>query len=93
MNMTLDVMAHSLVYWTQDLVAKDLLEKRRPNIRDDFFGEHPGLADLRRGLRRKGFARIPLPAARPRACTARSCRKRRARRRDGYACFTQNPGQ
>ena len=27
MNMTLDVMAHSLVYWTQDLVAKDLLRK------------------------------------------------------------------
>ena len=27
MNMTLDVMAHSLVYWTQDLVARGLFER------------------------------------------------------------------
>ncbi|MFC0602048.1 SDR family oxidoreductase [Streptomyces palmae] len=27
MNMTLDVMAHSLVYWTQDLVAAELLRR------------------------------------------------------------------
>ncbi len=27
MNMTLDVMAHSLVYWTQDLVSRKLLRK------------------------------------------------------------------
>lgn len=27
MDMTLDVMAHSLVYWTQDLVARKLMEK------------------------------------------------------------------
>lgn len=27
MNMTLDVMAHSLVYWTQDLAARKLLKK------------------------------------------------------------------
>ena len=28
MEMTLDVMAHSLVYWTQDLVVNNLLEKK-----------------------------------------------------------------
>jgi NAD(P)-dependent dehydrogenase (short-subunit alcohol dehydrogenase family) len=27
MNMTCDVMAHSLVYWTQDLFARDMLKK------------------------------------------------------------------
>lgn len=27
MNMTLDVMAHSLVYWTQDVVARDLMAR------------------------------------------------------------------
>jgi len=28
MEMTLDVMAHSLVYWTQDLIANNLLERK-----------------------------------------------------------------
>ena len=64
MDMTLDVMAHSLVYWTQDLVAAGLLGSGRPRLRDDVGRRAPDLAVVRRRLGREGRPREPLPPAR-----------------------------
>ncbi|MCK7523186.1 MAG: hypothetical protein MZV64_38700 [Ignavibacteriales bacterium] len=39
MEMTLDVMAHSLVYWVQDVVANNLLVTKCKNFCNDKFGK------------------------------------------------------
>ena len=48
--MTLDVMANSLVYWTQDLVRAGLLGRGRTDLRHDLGGRPRGLEGVRRGL-------------------------------------------
>ena len=53
MDMTLDVMAHSLVYWTQDVVARGPDGPWRPDLRHDERRRHPRPAELRPGLGRK----------------------------------------
>ena len=62
--MTLDVMANSLVYWTQDLVRAGLLAAGLAGLRDDLGGFDAGRPDVRRGVGGEVGARVALPAAR-----------------------------
>ena len=58
-EMTSDVMAHSLVYWTQDFDAPQADRPRRPHLRDDQHGLVGRVEGVRRGERR------PRPRSRP----------------------------
>ena len=80
MDMTLDVMAHSLVYWAQELVGRGLMGRGRPHLRDDLVGRHARAALLRAGLGGQGRAGVEHPPARRRAGPARHHRQRDPRR-------------
>ena len=55
-DMTLDVMANSLVYWTQGPGPPRTHRRWRPRLRHDQRGGHAHLAQLRPRLRRQGRA-------------------------------------
>ena len=59
LEMTLDVMANSLVYWTQDLVRAGLLAERLEDLRDDV-----GRLDARRARRTARCPRQSRPSSR-----------------------------
>ncbi len=63
MEMTLDVMANSLVYWTQGLIWRGLMKRGGRIFRHDQLGRPYGAAELRRGLGGQVGAGIPHPAA------------------------------
>ena len=91
MDMTLDVMAHSLVYWTQDVVVRGLMGPGRPHLRDDERWRHARAPELRAGLGRQGRARVPRAPARDGARPARHHGQRRPRRRHGHARAPEDP--
>ena len=83
MEMTLDVMAHSLVYWTQDIVHRGLMGKGGKVFAMTSEGG-TGSSPLWRGLRREGRAGIPHPPTGRRAGAARHHRQLHPRGRDGH---------
>ena len=91
MDMTLDVMAHSLIYWTQEVVGRGLMGRGRPHLRHDLLRRRPRAALLRAGLRGQGRARVEHPPARRRAGPARHHRQLHPRRRDRHARGREDP--
>ena len=75
MDMTLDVMAHSLIYWAQELVGRGLMGRGRAHLRHDLVGRRARAAPLRAGVRGQGRARVEHPPARGRAGPARRHRQ------------------
>ena len=63
LEMTADVMAHSLIYWVRDLFHAGLLGDGQPPVRDDQRGRCQGRPDLRASQRGKGRARGALSAS------------------------------
>ena len=92
MEMTLDVMAHSLVYWAGPRRGR-AARRGRAHLRDDVRGRAPHLALVRGRVGREGGARKPLPAARRRARPAEDRRERDSRGRHGHAGAPEDPGQ
>ena len=71
MEMTLDVMANSLVYWVQDLWRGRAARARLEGLRDDLRGLGPDDPVVRCRLRGQGRPRVALPPARDGARAAR----------------------
>jgi enoyl-[acyl-carrier protein] reductase III len=62
-EMTLDVMANSLVYWVRDCYHAGLLQAGSRVFAMTSGGLGPGHPDLRRRQRRQGGPRVPRPPA------------------------------
>ena len=92
MEMTLDVMANSLIYWTQDLAAARPPAPRQPHLRDDQLRLHARDPELRRRLSRQGRPGVAHPPAGDRAGAARRHRQRDPRRRHRHARAAPHPG-
>ncbi len=78
MDMTLDVMAHSLIYWAQELVGRGLMGRG---------------GRIYAMTRRQGCSRIQYPAAGGRAGSARDHGQLHPCRRHRYAGAPKNSGQ
>ena len=75
MDMTLDVMAHSLVYWTQEVVGRGLMGEGGRIFAMTLGGGTRVLPLLRAGVRGQGGARVEHPPARRRAGPAPASRR------------------
>ncbi len=91
MDMTVDVMAHSLVYWTQELVGRGLMTRGRPDLRDDLRWRHARSSELRPGLGGQGGAGVAHPPARRRAGAPGDHRQRHPRGRDRHTGGPEDP--
>ena len=79
LEMTLDVMANSLVYWTQDVWRAGLLAEGSKIYALTSEGSTRADCELRRGWCRQGGARVALP---PAGDGVRAARQRHHRERD-----------
>ena len=92
MEMTLDVMAHSLVYWLARPLPRGPAGPRDAGVRHDERRRHPRRAHLRRGQRREGRPGGARPPARARARARGHHRQRHPCRRHRHAGAAADPG-
>src|SRR3990172_8615202 len=92
MDMTLDVMAHSLVYWTQEVVGRGLMGRGGRIYAMTSSGGARVLPHYGPVSAAKGGPRAPPPPPRRGAGAAGDHRQRDPRGRDGHARAPEDPG-
>ena len=90
--MTVDVMAHSMVYWVRDLFHAGLFADGSRIFAMTSRGRGEGRPDLRAGERRQGRPRVALPAAGAGADPARHHGQLHPGRRHRHARLRRIPG-
>ena len=91
-EMTSDVMGHSLVYWANDLVSNGLMKSGGRIYAMTSEGAGQSDSGVWSGLRGQSHSRISYPAARARACAVRNHSERDHGRRDRHARAAQDTG-
>ena len=91
LEMTLDVMANSLIYWAQGLASHNLLRRGSRIFAMTSSGSTRVIKQLRRRLRRQGRPGSPHPPACLRAGAPRRHGQLDPRRRHRHACPAPHP--